>query len=56
MFVLTPADGLRYVWITYPVLRWFWCPDIGTSSIDSTQLSMLLPEEGVRAQSPKSCF
>jgi hypothetical protein len=38
MLVLTPADDLCYVWFIYPVLRWCWCPEIGTGSIDLVQL------------------
>jgi hypothetical protein len=33
------------------LLCWFWCPEIGTSSIDWAQ-----PEDGDRVQSPKPCF
>jgi hypothetical protein len=56
MFVLTPADGLRCVWFTCPVLCWCLCPEIGTSSVDLAQLSRLLHEDGDRIQSPKRCL
>jgi hypothetical protein len=56
MFVLTSTDGLCYVWFTYPVLCWFWCPKIGTRSTDWAQLNRLLPGDGDRVQSPKHCF
>jgi hypothetical protein len=45
MFVLTPVDDLCYVWFICPVLYWFWYPEIGTSSVDWTQLSRILPED-----------
>jgi hypothetical protein len=38
-FVLALADGLCCAWLVYPVLRWYRCPEIGTSSIDWVQLS-----------------
>jgi hypothetical protein len=56
MFVLTPADGLCCVWFIYAVLCWFWCLEIGTSSINWAQLSRLLPGDRDRVQSPKRCF
>jgi hypothetical protein len=51
--MLIPADGLSYVWFMYPVLYWFWCPEMGTSSIDWVRLSSLLPEDGDKVQFPK---
>jgi hypothetical protein len=45
MSLLTPADDLCCVWFIYPVFCWFWCPEIGTSSIDWAQLSRPLPED-----------
>jgi hypothetical protein len=53
MFVLTPTDGLCCVWFMYPVSCWFWCPEVGTSSIDWTQLNRLLPDDRDRVQSTK---
>jgi hypothetical protein len=38
MFALILADGLRCAWFI-PILRWCWCPEMGTSSIDLAQLS-----------------
>jgi hypothetical protein len=55
MFVLTPADGLCCGWFIYPVLCWFWRPEIGASRIDWAQLSRLLSEDG-GVQSPKRRF
>jgi hypothetical protein len=40
----------------YPVLCWFWCREMGTSSIDSAQLSRFSPEDGDRVQSPKTFY
>jgi hypothetical protein len=54
--VLTPADGFCCVLFIYAVLCWFWCPEIGTSSVDLAQLCKLLPEDGDRTQSSKRCF
>jgi hypothetical protein len=34
MFILTPADGLCCVWLIYPAYCWFWCSEIGTTSVD----------------------
>jgi hypothetical protein len=55
MFVLTLANDLYYNWFIYPILCWCWCPVSGNSSIDWTQLSMFLPEDGVRIQYPRRC-
>jgi hypothetical protein len=43
ILVLTLADGLCCAWFIYPTLCWSWCPEIGTSSIDWTQLSSFHP-------------
>lgn len=56
MFVFTAADALCCVWLIYPVLYWFFCPDIRTSSIDWTQMSMLLAVDRGRVQSSKLYF
>jgi hypothetical protein len=45
MFVLTPTHGLCCVWFIYPVLGWFWCLEIVTSSNGWAELSRLLPED-----------
>jgi hypothetical protein len=39
MFVLTDSYGLCCAWFMYPVLCWYLCLEIGTSSIDWAQLS-----------------
>jgi hypothetical protein len=44
MFVLTLADVLCSAWFVYPILCWCWCPEIGTSSIDSDHLSRFHPK------------
>jgi hypothetical protein len=39
MFVLALADGLFCAWFICPLLCWYKCPEIGTSSTDWAQLS-----------------
>jgi hypothetical protein len=53
MFVLTPADGLWCVLFIYLALRWFWCPEIGTTSADLAQMRRFYPRKEKRVQSPK---
>jgi hypothetical protein len=38
--------GLCCLVYTYSLLCRFWCPEIGTSSINFAQLNRLLPEDG----------
>jgi hypothetical protein len=40
-FVLVLADDFCCAWLVYPLWWWYWCPEIGTSSIDWAQLSRL---------------
>jgi hypothetical protein len=54
--VLTPADSLCCVSFIYPLLCWFWCPEIGTSSTDWAQLSWLLLGDRDKAQPTKQHF
>jgi hypothetical protein len=56
MFVLTQAVGLCCVWFICLVLCCFWCPMIGTNSIDWAHPSRPVPENGDRVHSLKHCF
>jgi hypothetical protein len=44
MPVLTLADGLCCAWFIYLILCWFWCPEVGTNSIDWAQLRTFYPK------------
>jgi hypothetical protein len=55
MFVLTLADDSCCVWFIYPILCWYWFPEIGTNSTDWAELCRLLFEDGDRIQSLKYC-
>jgi hypothetical protein len=50
MFVLTLTDDLWCVWFIYPVLCWFWCLGMGTSSVNWAKLSRLLLQDRDRVQ------
>jgi hypothetical protein len=55
MFILALADGLCCTRFIYPILCWCWCSKIRNRSIDWSQVSRFLPEDGDRIQSPKRC-
>jgi hypothetical protein len=44
------------LWFIYPILCWFWCPEIGANRIDWSQLGMISPDDGDKAQYSKRCL
>jgi hypothetical protein len=55
IFVLTLAGGLCYICFICPIFCWC-CPEVGTGSINWTQLSKLSPEDRDRIQYLKLAF
>jgi hypothetical protein len=55
-FVLIPLMVCAVLGLYTPSWCWYKCPELGTSSIDWFQLSIILPEDGDRVQSNKRCF